>query len=188
VIIGTNDRATGVVLSDCSNVILKNNIFKTVGKAIRLYSKCDSGLDSDFNVFYSGAETPFGAETEGGYGTFAEWQSVVGQDPNSVFADPLFVDENAGTPEGYSLSPDSPAIDAGVDVGLIQDFDGNPITSGIPDIGVFEFQEVQSSCGEADRNTDGVIDISEIISYVGKWRNGQVSLQDVMAAIIVWKT
>jgi len=50
------------------------------------------------------------------------------------------------------------------------------------------FSFLQSSCGEADRNTDGVIDISEIISYVGKWRNGQVSLQDVMAAIIVWKT
>jgi len=37
----------------------------------------------------------------------------------------------------YKLQADSPCIDAGVDVGLSQDFDGT-VFHGIPDIGAFE--------------------------------------------------
>lgn len=38
----------------------------------------------------------------------------------------------------FHLASGSPAIDAGTDLGMLYDFDGNPIR-GMPDIGIFEF-------------------------------------------------
>ena len=71
---------------------------------------------------------------------FAEWQNLVRSgctfDPNSIVADPLFVDPDNGN---FNLIPGSLAIDAGVDIGLTQDFEGNPIPLGsAPDIGAYE--------------------------------------------------
>lgn len=43
----------------------------------------------------------------------------------------------------FSLSPDSPCIDAGVDVGLASDIEGEPIY-GPPDIGAYEYQYTRS--------------------------------------------
>jgi hypothetical protein len=43
----------------------------------------------------------------------------------------------------YHLQSNSPAIDAGVDVGLTFDYDGNPI-SGTPDIGPYEYQRTSA--------------------------------------------
>ena len=57
-------------------------------------------------------------------------------------SEPLFV--SAGT--NFSLQPNSPAIDAGVPVGLSRDFVWNPVPSGTaPDIGAFEYQPYPSS-------------------------------------------
>jgi uncharacterized repeat protein (TIGR02543 family) len=50
--------------------------------------------------------------------------------------DPRFVDLNN---RDFHLQPNSPCIDAGVDVGLAYDFDRLPIW-GTPDIGAYEFQ------------------------------------------------
>jgi hypothetical protein len=50
--------------------------------------------------------------------------------------DPLFISFS-----NFHLLPASPAINAGIDVGLTSDFDGNPVPSGLaPDIGAYEFQ------------------------------------------------
>jgi hypothetical protein len=53
--------------------------------------------------------------------------------------DPLFVDlEN----HDLRLQADSPAIDAGIDLGYTEDFDNHPIPSGAaPDMGAFEYQK-----------------------------------------------
>jgi len=53
----------------------------------------------------------------------------------NVEADPLFTDPDAAD---YHLRPGSPAINAGVDVGLDRDLDGNPIVEA-PDIGAYEY-------------------------------------------------
>jgi len=58
----------------------------------------------------------------------------------NIQADPMFVDPIRGD---FRLMPDSPAIDAGLDLGLTEDFFGNAIT-GIPDIGVYEYQDNQA--------------------------------------------
>jgi len=39
---------------------------------------------------------------------------------------------------------------------------------------------------EADLNEDGQIDISELISYIERWIDDLISLQDVMSAIVIW--
>jgi len=52
--------------------------------------------------------------------------------------DPKFQDLNNGD---YHLEGDSPCIDAGTDLSLTQDYDGNPVPSGYaPDIGAYEYQ------------------------------------------------
>jgi len=53
------------------------------------------------------------------------------QDPNPLVANPLFMDP---TSDDFHLSSPSPAIDAGVDVGL-------PFSGTAPDIGAYEFDD-----------------------------------------------
>jgi hypothetical protein len=63
-------------------------------------------------------------------------------EPSCQNTDPKFL-----SPSDFHLLPDSPCIDAGVDVGLTQeeDYEGNPII-GLPDIGAYEY-------GGADKPT-----------------------------------
>jgi parallel beta-helix repeat protein len=61
--------------------------------------------------------------------TLSEWRANTGNGANSISADPLFVDR---LNHDYRLTQNSPAIDAGVDVGL-------PYSGNAPDIGAFEY-------------------------------------------------
>ncbi len=54
---------------------------------------------------------------------------------HSVTGDPKFV---SAADNNFRLKPGSPAINAGVDVGLVTDYAGKPI-AGLPDIGAYEF-------------------------------------------------
>jgi len=59
--------------------------------------------------------------------------------PGEVIADPLFRNLNE---KDYHLLPESPAIDAGMDLSYQQDFEGNTVPNGSsPDIGPFEFSD-----------------------------------------------
>jgi len=51
---------------------------------------------------------------------------------------PLFV---GGSPFDYSLQPDSPAINAGIDVELTQDYAHNLVPFGLTDIGAYEYYD-----------------------------------------------
>lgn len=68
--------------------------------------------------------------------SFSEWQAA-GKEQHGVLGDPQFI--NPGNAD-FHLRSNSPAIDAGVDVGVSEDFDGNVRPQGAaPDIGAFEF-------------------------------------------------
>jgi hypothetical protein len=86
------------------------------------------------NDYYTTATNWYFWNNAGG-NNLATWNALtgVGTDINS---DPLLTIPGSGD---FTLQPGSPAIDSGVDVGLTQDFDGNPIVSA-PDIGAFEYQ------------------------------------------------
>lgn len=63
-----------------------------------------------------------------------------GYETNSQYADPLFV--STVTPD-FHLQAGSPCRDAGVDVGLTQDYDGHGAPQGsAPDIGAYEYLRI----------------------------------------------
>ena len=57
----------------------------------------------------------------------------------NIQADPLFVDASN---HDFHLQPFSPCIDLGMHVGLIEDFEGNPVDS-VPDIGADEYVNIR---------------------------------------------
>lgn len=72
--------------------------------------------------------------------TWSAWQEK-GFDSGSFYHDPGFVNPAAGD---FSLKPDSPCIDAGVDVGITKDYVGVQVPQGEKtDMGVNEFRVVR---------------------------------------------
>jgi len=87
----------------------------------------------DYNLYEFG-NTYYSKNNYPGHGTWAGWQGL-GFDIHGKKANPNFIDA-AGN--DFHLLSTSPAIDAGTDVGLAMDYDGQPI-KGLPDIGAFEY-------------------------------------------------
>jgi hypothetical protein len=75
------------------------------------------------------------------YTTESTWEAA-SSETGSVWSNPLFV--STVTPD-FSLQAGSPAINAGVDVGLTTDYVGNAIV-GLPDIGAYEDQSSPAGC------------------------------------------
>ena len=102
-------------------VIVRNNIFVLGRKSSEQVSKNNNFIHTN-NIYHllNGAQT----------GTF-----TLGQ--GEKLADPLFVDiEN----KDFRLMTESPAIDNGVDLGYIKDFNNKTVPIGnAPDMGAFEF-------------------------------------------------
>jgi hypothetical protein len=75
------------------------------------------------------------------HGNGADIQGAVSFDQNRIAADPLFTNPGAGN---YRLRPGSPAIDTGLDVGVLVDFEGDvrPSLAGF-DIGYDEYVPTQ---------------------------------------------
>jgi len=118
-------------LASKGNYILRNNIFysKTSGPVINSGSR----TTFDHNCYY-GITAP--------------------SDSNAVTDDPLFVDPGTGgsgvsepvnsSLDGYKLTENSPCINAGTSISDNggEDFFGNTLYNGCPDIGVHEFSDI----------------------------------------------
>jgi hypothetical protein len=90
------------------------------------------------------------------------YYSASGNDQSglSVVADPLLADPSNSD---FHLLPESPAIDAGIDVGLVKDFDDNSVPFGaVPDIGAYEACNDNDGDGYAiNGGLCGLVDIDD---------------------------
>lgn len=109
-----------------NNINIRNNIFNNAYNAIRFENNTINGAQFTNNLFYqhNGAITYVGVT-----------QSGVVEANNILAQDPLFI---SGV--NYHLQALSPCRDAGINVGLLTDYDGVAIL-GLPDIGAFEYIE-----------------------------------------------
>ena len=125
-----------------TGITVKNNIVgcSAAGDTqALLYTGTGCTLASDYNLFYKPDDQTMWRVASDEYtkSQWATYKSEQSQDANSPTpADPVFV--TPGT--DFRLQVTSPAINAGVDVGLTEDYAGNPIV-GLPDIGAYEYRE-----------------------------------------------
>ena len=94
-----------------------------------------NNLSINNNLYYPNANNPsMFYDIKYSYLSFLDWQNLTGYDQNSITADPLFVSSNPQVASDFKLQNNSPAIDAGIDVGF-------PYLGNAPDIGVYEYVE-----------------------------------------------
>jgi hypothetical protein len=148
---GTTNACINLVKTENTNI--KNNNFWECGSSSGMsqqyhviYINDTEGDDtnttlgtlaSDYNdvIISAGAKVGVYNSGESTSYTWANWKSVKSQDANSLTSDPLFVSSS-----DYHLQSGSPAINAGVDVGLTEDYRGMVVPQGAaPDIGAYEF-------------------------------------------------
>ena len=138
-----------------NGTILKNNIFYSA-----MHDHIEAGpfgggtTVMNYNLYFSKIQTSW-IWDDIAHTDFVEYQNYSGQDSASIFNDPQFVN-----PENYDfhLQYTSPAIDMGIDVGLSQDFDHNPVPLGqAPDLGAFEYDNSIGTKNIPDASDNGFI-------------------------------
>jgi len=136
----TRHYAGGIrAYADTTGHAIRNNIIdgrdSRSGALLEIDSRASATVD--YNGYHAGGIVgPLFLWHGAPYSRLADWQAVSKQDAHSLLADPRFNDP-AG--RDYSLGAGSPCIDAGIPVGLTQDFLLSPVPSGErPDMGAFE--------------------------------------------------
>ena len=119
--------------------VIQNNILFN-GNGVALCAREEVGVfdADDHNVLYTVRSNDVigtGESCRSSYYSLSEYQSATGKGVGSIQADPQFVNPIAD----FHLRSSSPAIDAGVDIGVNKDIEGNPRLQGAGfDIGVYE--------------------------------------------------
>ncbi len=134
----------GLQFDGCSgNNTIKNNVFYRQENGIGHIWSVNSQIDAGYNCIYNASGTPSRP-----------------LDPGDIWdIDPL-LDSN------YRLLPDSPCVDAGTDLGVNTDFDGNfrPQSLG-PDIGAFERPHLVKSVVRADPDFTDAASVDYIVTF-----------------------
>jgi hypothetical protein len=130
----------GLYISDySSNCVVKNNILywgKGIYEVVRIDQKAPD-ITMDYNCYYIPDPINKFKWSDNWYSSLSAWQGASQRDLHSLGGNPQF--SNVGLYE-FTLLFTSPCIDAGVNVGLTQDHNGNPVPFGsTPDIGSFEY-------------------------------------------------
>ncbi len=136
---------------------IKNNLFlNNTSKDVHIYADVvTTSFDFSNNLYYKSDFTGnwFWKSNLWLCDTLTEWVAVSGE-TGALDSDPMVVDE---ANNDFRLSAGSPAINAGVDVGLTRDYDGCDVPlGGAPDIGAFEFGL------RGDFDFDGDVDADDI--------------------------
>lgn len=118
--------------------LVANNIFYNVQTAFQTDNEVQATTFSN-NIIWnpsSGIEFIYDYVS---YSTLVDFEAFSGESDNifldNISTNPLFTNPAI---ENFQLLMASPAIDAGIDVGLLTDYNQNSI-SGLPDIGPFEY-------------------------------------------------
>ena len=127
------------------SAVARNNLFyndadhNTYQFLLCIYSTSEASpnVDIDYNLYYC-VDPDISAFTNGGsFYKISQWptyKSTTGWDVGSPApANPMFISTT-----DYRFQSSSTAINAGVNVGLTTDYQGNPIV-GTPDLGTFEY-------------------------------------------------
>lgn len=133
-------NAPGIVLDSgvqfCPEIEIRGNtIAENDRSEIRIHD-LDSLIADDHNLLYHIGEGDAYAIGPNYY-SLSEYQAMTDKGEGSIQENPQFVD-----PSNYDFHSqgNGPAIDAGVDIGLTTDLDGNPRPQGAGyDIGVYEY-------------------------------------------------
>jgi len=146
---------TGIVIRDSSiGVTVKNNICYENGQPgtpttgdeggheILVTADAQTGFTADNNCYYhTTAKVTGNPFNWGGVSyNFSDWKTQTSQDANSINSDSLMTDPANGD---FTLQVGSPCVNAGTDVGLTEDYAGNPVDAN-PDIGAYEYQDIDS--------------------------------------------
>lgn len=141
VILGHPDKATlsgmyKIVAGNVTNSSIRNNIIRYFDDAPMDFENATFNTVSiENNIFYGN-----------GSSNNITWTGTSQTDvteQNNYKVDPLFI---GGSPYSYALQSNSPAINAGLDVGLSYDYTGRPIYL-TPDIGAYEYGTFPASTG-----------------------------------------
>jgi len=124
--------------NDCDTVGMYNNVIQNTyrpASALELSSTANTNFVAKNNISGASNLWKYGTSEYNLYTSVGDGQELgTGEfeaDAADLWVDPANFD--------YHLKSGSPAIDAGVDVGLTEDFDGNPVYAGsAPDLGVYE--------------------------------------------------
>ncbi len=171
----------GILSSGTTNVrTFKNNIFVntrsqnggTGGHYAVLYSGSGlnpAGLTSDGNILSAtGIGGVLGRYNNADLTTLSVWQAATGQDATSLNVDPLFLNPT-GTAATVDLHipSNSPANNAGVPVGVADDFDGDVRSTLAPTIGADELSLPAVAVEQTGPLTDGVSSVDFGVKVVG---------------------
>ena len=132
---GNGDYPNINVMNSNNNLLRNNIIYST--NSLTLNMQYNTGIESDYNIFYRN-QGPMIQRYTNSYSMsqFSAYKAALGQDSHSISTNPLLTDPSNGK---FQLQSESPAIDAGIDVGLHEDIIGTPVPQGeVVDIGAYE--------------------------------------------------
>lgn len=124
------------------NIFVNNIIYSDSSRLV--YTKNDR-LNCDYNIYWSSTKKPVWANGEKEYYSLPEWQAATGNDKHSMYKNPMLqnIRFHGGKKIATAFMPaaHSPAIDAGIDIGNMEnrDFAGRrtPV-NGKREIGALE--------------------------------------------------
>jgi hypothetical protein len=131
-------------LSYTENCTVENNIMVTSEYAYMIYQQgTPVGLTIDYNLYYGEAGASIEFDYDGAsYYDLPTFVTGTGQDANTQYADPQFVDDTLVNPD-FHILPTSPAVDGGnpafTPAAEEEDLDGESRTIGSVDCGADEY-------------------------------------------------
>ncbi|MBN1414617.1 MAG: right-handed parallel beta-helix repeat-containing protein [Bacteroidales bacterium] len=148
------DNTLGIANS-YSNLRICNNIFYLNDLDKKALINGESTPFSDNNLYYP-EQTGFIEINGKTYNDLDDVITTLQQDEHSIIGDPLFVNALSGV---FKVAPNSPAINAGRDVGLTSDFlECNVPMEALPDIGAYETKkDVQQLQDNENKQLEGII-------------------------------